>query len=261
MSPSSRKSTAPVERAARRRGRPPAALGAVLVLFAGAALVGRPGHAYEAVTVADGGTVQGKVVFAGTPPPKRKVIPTKDRETCGSQPRDVDQILLGPGNAVQEAMVYLKKVEKGKAWEKAAKPPEINNLKCDFQPHVQVIQPGDLVIVNSDPVLHNTHGFLDRLTVFNVALPNQGQRITRPLRRPGLVRVECDAHGWMLAWIHVAENPYYAVTAKDGSYTIKDVPPGSYTLVAWQEFTGAVEVPVSVKAKEVVSVPVELKKK
>jgi hypothetical protein len=220
-----------------------------------------PADAYDAVQVADGGTIQGKVTFTGTPPPKKKVIPTKDREACGSSPRDVDQIVLGGDKAVQEAVVYLQKVEKGKAWEKAAKPPEINNVKCDFQPHVQVMPVGDLDIVNSDPVLHNTHGFLDKLTVFNVALPNKDQRIKRPLKKSGLVRVECDAHGWMLGWIFVAENPYYAVTGKDGSFTLKDVPPGSYTLVAWQEFTGPVEVAVTVKAKEVVSVPVELKKK
>jgi hypothetical protein len=227
----------------------------------GAAPAVRSADAYEVVQVTDGGTIQGKVTFAGSPPPKKKIIPTKDREACGSSPRDVDQILLGPDKAVQEAVVYLQKVDKGKAWEKAAKPPEINNVKCDFQPHVQVIPVGDIDIVNSDPVLHNTHGFLDKLTVFNVALPNQGQRIKRPLRKSGLVRVECDAHGWMLGWILVAENPYYAVTGKDGAFTIKDVPPGSYTLVAWQEFTGPVEVAVTVKAKEVVSVPVELKKK
>ena len=227
----------------------------------GAAPAVRPADAYEAVQVTDGGTIQGKVTFAGSPPPKKKIIPTKDREACGSSPRDVDQILLGPDKTVQDAVVYLQKVDKGKAWEKAAKPPEINNVKCDFQPHVQVMPAGDVDIVNSDPVLHNTHGFLDKLTVFNVALPNQGQRIKRPLRRSGLVRVECDAHGWMLGWILVAENPYYAVTAKDGSFTIKDVPPGSYTLVAWQEFTGPVDVAVTVKAKEVLSVPVELKKK
>jgi hypothetical protein len=217
--------------------------------------------AYDAVQVTDGGTIQGKVTFPGTPPPKRKVIPTKDKEACGSSPRDVDQVLLGPDKTVQEVVVYLQKVEKGKAWEKVAKAPEINNVKCDFQPHVQVMPVGDVDIVNSDPVLHNTHGFLDKLTVFNVALPNKDQRIKRPLRKSGLVRVECDAHGWMLGWIFVAENPYYAVTGKDGAFTIKDVPPGSYTLVAWQEFTGPVEIPVTVKAKEVVSVPVELKKK
>jgi hypothetical protein len=229
-------------------------------------LIGAPGavapvDAYDAVQVTDGGTIQGKVSFPGTPPSKKKVIPTKDREACGSAPRDVDQILLGPDKTVQDAVVYLQKVDKGKAWEKPGKSPEINNVKCDFNPHVQVMPVGDLDIVNSDPVLHNTHGFLDKLTVFNVALPNEGQRIKRPLRKSGLVRVECDAHGWMLAWILVAENPYYAMTGKDGSFTIKDVPPGAYTLVVWQQFTGPVEVPVTVKAKEVVSVPVELKKK
>ena len=216
--------------------------------------------AYEAVTVADGGSIKGKVVFAGAPPAKKKVIPTKDKEACGSGVREVDQIVVGPDKGVQSAIVYLKKVEKGKAWEKPAKAPAIDNVKCDFNPNVQVMPAGDIEIVNSDPVLHNTHGFLDKVTVFNVALPNQGQRIPKPLKRSGLVRVECDAHGWMLGWIYVADNPYYAVSAKDGSFTIGNVPPGSYTLVAWQEYAGTVEMPVTVKAKEDASVTVELKK-
>jgi Carboxypeptidase regulatory-like domain len=236
-----------------------------LPLAAGAGLLGllataASAPAYEAVTVTDGGTIKGKVVFAGAPPAKKKVIPTKDKEACGSGVREVDQILLGPDKAIQEAVVYLKQIDKGKAWEKAAKPPAIDNVKCDFTPHVQVIPAGDVEIVNSDPVLHNTHGFLGKVTVFNVALPNQGQRIAKPLKKPGMVRVECDAHGWMLGWIYVADNPYYAVSAKDGSFTLTNVPPGSYTLVAWQEYAGTVEVPVTVKAKEVASVTVELKK-
>jgi hypothetical protein len=127
-------------------------------------------------------------------------------------------------------------------------------------PHVQIIPAGEVEIVNSDPVLHNTHGFLDKATVFNVALPNQGQRIKRPLKRTGMVRVECDAHGWMLAWIYVADNPYYALAGKDGTFTLTNVPPGSYTLVGWQEYTGGVEVPITVKAKEAASVTIELKK-
>lgn len=216
-------------------------------------------YSYEVAKVTDGGTITGKVVFQGATPPKKKIIPTKDREVCGGV-REEDQILLSPDKSVQDGIVYLKKVEKGKAWEKSAGVPAIDNLKCDFHPHLQVIPAGDIEIVNSDPVLHNTHGFLDRLTVFNVALPNQGQRIKKPLKKPGLVRVECDAHGWMRGWVYVADNPYYALTAKDGTYSIKDVPPGAYTLVAWQEYTGAVEVPVTVKAKEVVPVTVQLKK-
>src|SRR5712691_12203964 len=123
-----------------------------------------------------------------------------------------------------------------------------------------VMPAGDLVVVNTDPVLHNTKSFIDKVPIFNLALPNQGQRITRPIKKTGIMRVECDAHGWMLGWVYVADNPYYAITAKDGTFTIKDVPPGSYTLVTWQEYAGEVEVPVSVKAKEVVPVTVELKK-
>jgi hypothetical protein len=220
-----------------------------------------PAAGYDVVAVSDGGSIKGKVVFTAPPPAKRKVVPTKDREACGSGVREVDQIAIGPDNGVAEAVVYLTKVEKGKAWPKPAKPPEINNLKCDFVPHVQVMQAGDIVVVNSDPVLHNTKSFFDRTPVFNLALPNQGQRITRPVKRTGVMRVECDAHGWMLGWVYVAENPYYAITPKEGTFTITDVPPGSYTLVAWQEFTGAVEIPVTVKAKEATSVTVELKKK
>jgi len=235
----------------------PLVLGAALGLIAA---TGAPAIAYEAATVTDGGTIKGKVVFAGNPPAKKKVIPTKDKEACGSGVREVDQILLGPDKAVQEAVGYLKQIGKGKAWEKPAKTPAIDNVKCDFTPHVQVIPAGDIEIVNSDPVLHNTHGFLGKVTVFNVALPNQGQRIAKPLKKPGMVRVECDAHGWMLGWIYVADNPYYAVSARDGTFTLTNVPPGSYTLVAWQQYAGAVEIPVTVKPKEVAPVTVELKK-
>jgi len=234
-------------------------------LVAAAALLLAPGACpaagYDVVAVSDGGSIKGKVVFTGTPPPKRKIVPTKDREACGSGVREVDQITVGPDNAVAEAIVYLTKVEKGKAWPKLAKTPELNNLKCDFVPHVQVMPQGDIVVVNSDPVLHNTKSFFDRTPVFNLALPNQGQRITRPVKRTGVMRVECDAHGWMLGWVYVADNPYYAITPKEGTFTITDVPPGNYTLVGWQEYTGPVEVPVTVKAKEATSITVELKKK
>ena len=120
---------------------------------------------------------------------------------------------------------------------------------------------GEIVIVNSDPILHNTHGYYGRLTAFNVGLPKQGLRIPKPLTRPGLVKVDCDAHGWMLGWVYVADNPYYAVTSRDGAFTIKNVPPGSYTLVAWQEFTGPIEVPVTVKPAAVQAVNVDLAKK
>ncbi|GIX48453.1 MAG: methylamine utilization protein [Candidatus Tectimicrobiota bacterium] len=223
-----------------------------------------PAGSYQAVAVTEGGTISGKVVFVGTPPPLRTVIPTKDKEVCGG-PRQEPRIVLGADRGVQEAIVYLKAVTRGKPWAQQAGVLVIDNVKCRFEPTVQVVPVGaKLTIRNSDPVLHNTHGYLrfnsQRRTVFNVALPTQGLEIERVLRRPGIIDVECDAHGWMQAWILVAENPYYAITTADGSFTLTDVPPGTYTLVAFHHYTGAVEVPVTVTPNATTRVTVELKK-
>lgn len=230
-----------------------------LLQFIPVAVFSIPVLAYDVVAVSGGGKIEGKVVFQGSVPTK-KIIPTKDKEVCGS-PRDEPLILVGPDKGVQDAVVYLKAVARGKAWGKPEKAPAIDNVNCRFEPSVQVIRAGAIDIVNSDPVLHNTKAFYGKRTAFNVALPNQGQRITKELDRPGLVRVDCDAHGWMLAWVHVADSPYYARTAKDGSFSIADIPPGNYTLVATQDYTGDTEMPITVTANEAAKLSVELKKK
>lgn len=210
--------------------------------------------AYEETTVSDGGAIKGTVVYNGAVP-MRKIIPTKDQEVCGGV-RDEPQIIVGPGNKVMGAIAYLKDVPKGRKWERPKKASELVNDNCRFVPHVQVIPAGmNVAIVNSDPVLHNTHGFLIKTTVFNVAMPKTGMRVERPLHKPGIVRVECDSHGWMLAWIYVADNPYYMMTGKDGTFTIGDVPPGNHTLVVWQEQAGTKEIAVTVKPRETVTMP------
>lgn len=233
---------------------------AVAVAAGAVAMSVQVARAYEQVAVPDGGAITGKVTFNGSVR-TNKVIPTKDPEVCGGI-RDVPVVRVGGDKGVEHAVVYLKKVGRGKAWAAAEslKAPVLDQEKCEFAPHVQVIRAGSLEILNSDPILHNTHGFYGRRTAFNLAMPNRGEKILANLERPGLVRVECDAHGWMLAWVQVADSPYYAVTAGDGMFTITDIPPGEYTLVAWQEFTGAVETPVVVKAGETTELPIELKK-
>jgi hypothetical protein len=213
--------------------------------------------AYDVVAVSGGATLTGRVVYEGRVPVK-KIIPTKDREVCGG-PRDEPQVLLGPQNGVQDAVVYLKDIAKGKAWGKPDKTPVLDQEKCKFMPSVQVIRAGKLDIVNSDPVLHNTHGFYGRRTAFNLALPNKGTTIPVDLPRSGLVRVECDAHGWMLAHIYVAASPYYALTGKDGSFSIGEVPPGNYTLVVSQHYLGDKEMSVTVQSGETVKLSIELK--
>ncbi len=228
-----------------------------LLVISGTALLNFPALAYEVAPVEGGGTIEGTVVYRGSVPTKQ-IIPTKDVEVCG-QPREEPLIRVGDGQAVESAVVYLVEVAKGKDWPAPGKAPELDNVKCRFQPEVQVIRAGPLDVVNTDPVLHNTHGYYGKRTAFNLALPNQGQRIPVELPRAGTVRIDCDAHGWMEGWIYVVDNPYYAVTGADGKFSITDVPPGEYKLVAVQSFTGPIETPVTVASGKPTTLEVELK--
>ena len=136
-------------------------------------MLGAPAQAYEVAPSTGGGTIEGTIVYRGTVPTK-KIIPTKDIEVCGA-PREDPLIRVGADQAVESAVVYLVEVAKGKDWPAAGKPPELDNVKCRFEPEVQVIPAGPLDVVNTDPVLHNTHGYYGKRTAFNLALPNEGQ--------------------------------------------------------------------------------------
>ena len=227
------------------------------VAIVAGALLATGAQGYDELPVSGGGTIRGKVSFTGEVP-VRKIIPTKDQDICGA-PRDEPQILVGPDQGVQDAVVYLRGVAKGKPWGEPEKVPVLDNKACRFEPPIQVMRAGAIDIHNSDPVLHNTHGFYGRRTAFNVALPDKGVKVTRELPRPGVVRVECDAHGWMLAHVFVADSPYYALTAQGGSYAINEVPPGTYTLVTSHSYAGDTEHQVTVKAGETQTLDVELK--
>jgi hypothetical protein len=227
--------------------------------FVVTAMLTLPAQAYDEGPVTGGGSITGKVTFNGTVP-TRKIIPTKDVEVCG-EPREEALMRVGPDKAVERAVVYLVDVAKGKPWPAGGKTPELDQVKCAFSPDVQVIRAGALDVINSDPILHNTHGYYDKRTAFNLALPNQGQHIPTELKRAGVVRIDCDAHGWMEGWIYVVDNPYYAVTGVDGKFTIPDVPAGNYMLVAVQPFTGPMQQPVVVAAGKPTDLSIELKKK
>jgi plastocyanin len=156
---------------------------------------------------------------------------------------------VGPGGALANAVVYLKDIATGKPLDKAAKA-SLDNKGCTYVPHVAVIPVGStLMIHNSDDALHNVHALMGSDTLFNVALPIPGMQIPQTMKRPGIVNVKCDAgHTWMAATIYVVEHPYYAVTDAAGKFDLKDVPPGTYTLVAWHEALGTQEQKVTVAA-------------
>ncbi len=229
-----------------------------LVASVAISVVSVPVFAYEAGPVTGAGSIEGKISFSGDVPTK-KIIPTKDVEVCGG-PREDALVEIGPDKGVRNAIVYLADIAQGKAWPAEAKPPELDNLKCRFVPEVQAIRAGSLDIVNKDPVLHNSHGYYGKRTAFNMAQPNKDQSIPTSLDKPGAVRVDCDAHGWMEGWIYVVDNPYYATTDAEGKFNIADVPPGTYKLIAVQPFTGPVEQSVTVTAGKPTSLAIDLKK-
>ena len=182
--------------------------------------------------MADGGAVTGTLKFVGTPPAYEPIPVNKNRDVCGES-KPPEALVLGPDHGVRDGVVMLEGVVRGK---KGGGDVILDNHKCLFVAHVTAVSPGERIHVkNSDPVLHNTHGFMGKPTVFNVALPNKNQLIdvTRRLSKPGVVHVLCDAHTHMAAWILVHDSPYVTVTDARGAFRIADVPPGTYKVTMW----------------------------
>jgi hypothetical protein len=190
--------------------------------------------------VSDGGTLSGVVRFVGEPPRLEPLRVNKNREVCGES-KAPEALVVSAEGGVRGSVVFVHGVARGKAPEGEL---VIDNHGCVFVPHVGAVMAGARARVkNSDPILHNTHGVLagpaggGKQTVFNLALPSPGQviDITRKLTKPGLVRLLCDAHPHMSAWVYVHDSPYFAVTDELGQFRIEGVPPGTYQVSMWHE--------------------------
>jgi hypothetical protein len=210
--------------------------------------------AYEVTAVRDGGVLKGKATFQGTAPAGKKLQITKDLDVCGDGPSERQEVRVNAGG-LRDVVVTIQEVNQGKAWPTAGER-TLDQKKCVFQPYVQVIPPrGQLAIVNSDPVLHNLHPFEvnggAKRTLFNLAQPKQGAKIMKAIepRNGEVIRLECDAHNWMLAWLYVPKNPYFALVAEDGSFTIDQVPPGRYKVRAWHPTLGVQEREMTISPK------------
>jgi len=224
---------------------------------------------YEAVAVQGGGTIRGTINLQGTPPKVAEVtfsndLSPQDRAYCsGKQPLAVPFYATDGARHLKDVVVWLDGIQKGKA--PPAEVRRLSNTNCRFVPLVQTMTVGEyLQVENHDPILHNTHPIFlgDQSTLFNVALPEQGQKVKKKVRRPGVVKVQCDAgHVWMRAFVHVFDHPYHAVTGADGTYVLADVPPGKYTLKVWHEGAGLLsqEIEVASGAQVVKDFTVEAK--
>jgi hypothetical protein len=202
---------------------------------------------YKVISVNNGGTITGKVTFNGSEADAKKHTKvytiTKDIDTCGTGSRKVEYVRVN-GKALNDVVVYLSRVKKGKAWAKDEKNTTINQKGCEFLPFFTVMaNKGELTAINSDPVAHNIHAYAiigkAKKTKINISQPSQNSKITKKIKlkkRSHGMKVECDQHDFMHSFVFVAKNPYYAVVGKDGTYKIDNIPPGKYKVKTWHGY-------------------------
>jgi len=199
------------------------------------------------------GSVRGTVTFAGSRPPAARLAVTRDQAYCGTSHPD-EALSVDANGHVRDAVVFVENAPKTPL-RALLKDATLDQVSCRYVPHVQALRVGTkLVAVNSDSALHTVHGTADGQTVFNQAQPIQGLKSAFPITRPGLIHVGCDAgHTWMSAWVYAFDHSYFAVTGESGGFEIGDLPPGTYTIVAWQEKLGTMKRSVQVGKEGAVS--------
>lgn len=212
---------------------------------------------YKEGSVDNGGSVSGHVAIGGAQPLVKTFTITKDPQACGDGSREVSEVRANNG-ALLDAVVYIDKIKKGKPFPAGLNKVTINQEKCAFKPFLSVMKnKGELEAINSDATLHNIHTyeFMDamnkkRRTVLNVSQPEKGNIVTKKIKmRRGVgMKVECDAHDFMHAYVFVASNPYFSVVDDNGNFEIKDIPPGKYAIKVWHGFLGTREGTVEIAA-------------
>ncbi len=190
------------------------------------------------------GSVTGAVAYTGTPPVPKKIDTSAD-PTCGAKnPNLTTEDNVVTNGKLANAFVYIKDgtTADGKkitefTFPTPTTPITLDQNGCHYRPHVLgAMVNQDIQITNSDPTTHNIHFTPKSNPDWNQSQPNGAPPLMHKLARSEvLVPVKCNQHPWMKAYIGVLKHPFYAVSAEDGSYTIKGVPAGKYTVVAWHE--------------------------
>ena len=209
--------------------------------------------ALAAVSAVRGADIVGVVTFKGTPPAEKEITPLMDNADCAALHKTTPTThfyVVGPKGELADVVVSLKGVT-GKSTGAGAPPVVIDQIGCLYTPTIVAIQTGQkLVVKNSDPCVHNVH---DKPTADgnkesnDVQMPG-GADLTYTFAKPEpFLKFQCDVHPWMFAWVSVYDHPYFAVSGADGKFTIKNVPPGKYTLEAAHRKLGAQTAEIEVK--------------
>jgi hypothetical protein len=207
-------------------------------------------------TAAEYGSIKGRFVYKGEAK-QEPIQATKDPEVCGKHELKTEKVVVGTDGALQNVFVYLdpprgKKLEVHPDVKPAAEPKVLDNKGCRFEPHAMTLWTEEsLAIHNSDPIGHNTNA---QALVANPRFNEQVSADKPTVKKfsksePMPTAVACNIHPWMSAVVLIRDNPYMAVSAEDGTFTIENIPVGKHQFVLWHEAKGYVrDVPVG-KAK------------
>jgi plastocyanin len=222
----------------------------------------RPAPAPEPSTAAPaaqpGGTIKGHVRLSGTPPEnpeiRMRADPMCDAINAGKRMRFQAVVVSTDGSL---ANVFVKLQGTFPSRGAVAAPVTIDQHGCLYEPRVVGLQVGQaLRVQNSDPGLHNVHGTSSAGTAdgFNVGQPTAGMISEFKPKNEGILKLQCDVHGWMVAFVGVVNHPYFGVSSETGTFEIRDVPPGTYPIEAWHEQYGRLTQNVTVQPNAVVEV-------
>jgi plastocyanin len=197
-----------------------------------------------AAGMAGAGTIRGSIRLAGGSVEVKKLKVTVDQTTCGTT-KDAEDIVVSSDMGLRNVVVSLVTPPPVAKWS-VAPTVQMDQKQCVFVPRVVVVPLGGTVeFLNSDRLLHNLHSAGSDNPTFNRTQP-KGRTIPIAFRRPEIIRIDCDLHPWMRAWVVVAEHPFYAVTNDRGEFVLENIPSGTHTIQVWHESLGVVKKDVTV---------------
>ncbi len=190
--------------------------------------------AFAATSIA--APIKGTVTYKGTIPEPVVTKTGKYKKVCGAT--FTDESLLVEKNGVQNVVAWLSGKDAKKKLKGKPGTFTLDQKKCRYEPHITVMSKGsELEILSSDPINHNIHTYSFDNDPINIMF-TPGQDHIQEFEEPEPVKVECDLHGWMKAWVFVTPNNFYSLSQAGGSFEIPDVPKGKYTLNFWHEKLG-----------------------
>lgn len=196
--------------------------------------------------------VTGKITLDGKAPEPKEIDMSGVKE-CAAQHADPvydDSIVASEKGELANVVISIKAEDPSLLGGEVPKEPAVLDQKgCMYVPHVVAAMVGqEVVIKNSDPFLHNVHSLAQVNPAFNFGQPNKddGKKVDAP-KAAEIIKIKCDVHPWMGAWMVVLDHPFFAVSKEDGTFAIKGLPDGEYDVQAWHEKLGTQEGKVAVK--------------